>query len=71
MALVVAWLFVKTRNLPQLRNASAIALGLVLISLATGLTMNFFSIPAFAQPIHLMAASMLTMTLLWLRVRMR
>ena len=65
------FLFLKVRRMPSLGPTGTLVLAMPLVAIAAGLAMNFLSVPAIAQPVHLMAASGLSMGLFWLRLKMR
>ncbi len=64
------YLFWQSRKYPGIAKAGRLVMVLVIVALGAGLIMNFFAVPAIAQPVHLLAASSLSMALLWLRLKM-
>jgi heme a synthase len=70
IAAITIFLFLRVRPHPVLhRNSTAVLLAM-LFALVAGLAMNFANVPALAQPIHLMAASILAVGLFAFRLRM-
>ncbi|RYY62457.1 MAG: heme A synthase [Chitinophagaceae bacterium] len=65
------YLFIRTRPYPELRPAGLLIGSMVLLAISAGLLMNFLDVPPAAQPVHLMAASILSISLLSLRLRMK
>jgi cytochrome c oxidase assembly protein subunit 15 len=61
----------KSKGYKNLRRHSLLAGFLVLLSILTGLVMNFLKMPAVAQPLHLLLASLLAVCLFgfWLRLK--
>jgi cytochrome c oxidase assembly protein subunit 15 len=55
----------------NLRKHSLLAAVLVLLSIITGLVMNFLKMPAIAQPLHLLLASLLAVCLFAFRLRLK
>ena len=68
ICLVVYW---KSRSIPQLRQQGFFILSLVSFSILMGLVMYFTGIPALAQPLHLLSAALLVITLFYFRLRMK
>jgi cytochrome c oxidase assembly protein subunit 15 len=66
--LAVLW---KSRPYTELKNISIAILLLVLLTLAFGLVMMWHGIPAWAQPAHLLLASILVITVFTLRLRLK
>lgn len=64
-------LFLRSVSIPALSGHSIITLALVVCSTATGLIMYFFQIPALAQPLHLLLASLLAISLFSFRLQMK
>lgn len=71
VAVAGLYLFIRTRSFPLLRSNGLLVLLMVITGVGAGLLMNFFSVPAFAQPTHLMAASILCISLFALRLKMK
>ena len=63
------YLMWKSKGFPQISRLSKIIFGLVCTAITVGLIMNFFSIPALAQPIHLVIACLLAMSLFYYVIR--
>jgi heme a synthase len=66
--LLLCW---KAWRIDALKRNSLLILGLVLSSVALGIIMAWFSIPAIAQPLHLLAASALVLSVFALRLRLK
>ena len=66
--LLLCW---KAWKIAALRKNTLLILGLVLSSVALGIIMAWFSIPAIAQPLHLLAASGLVLALFAIRLRLK
>jgi cytochrome c oxidase assembly protein subunit 15 len=64
-------LFFKAKPYTDLRKNSVYILLLVAGSVLLGVTMMWFSIPAIAQPLHLLLASILVLTLFAFRLRLK
>jgi heme a synthase len=65
------YLFWHTRFILPLRKQSIIILFFVLCSFAAGLIMYFVNMPALAQPLHLLFASLLAISLFSFRLQMK
>lgn len=66
-----AWLGWMTFRIPALRKHSIVTLTLVVCTLLLGLAMNFLEVPALAQPLHLLTATILAITLFSFRLQMK
>jgi cytochrome c oxidase assembly protein subunit 15 len=65
------FLFFKSKQYPGLRPNAVLILSVVILTILLGVTMSWFNIPAFAQPLHLLLASMLTLVVLAFRLRLQ
>ncbi len=65
---IVVW---KSRAYSQLKKHSTIIASLVIISVCTGLIMYFLNIPAIAQPLHLLMACLLILSLFSFRLQIK
>ena len=63
--IISASLWYKTKEFKEIANISFLILFFVLIAIIAGLIMNFLSIPAIMQPIHLVIASLLSMAIVF------
>ena len=68
VGLIVCW---KAWNHRVLRTHSIFIGSLILFTIAVGLVLNFLSIPALAQTLHLLMASSLVLTVFALRLRLK
>ncbi len=66
--LLLCW---KAWKIDSLKRNLLFILGLVLCSVSLGIIMAWFSIPAIAQPLHLLAASALVLAVFALRLRLK
>ena len=64
-------LFFKARNYPGLRTNTTIILSVVAFTIILGIIMNWYNIPAIAQPLHLLLASILALAVFTLRLRLQ
>lgn len=64
-------IFIKGYRLPGLRKESWLVAILAGSSIILGIIMAYHHIPAFAQPLHLLTATLLVLTLLHLRLRVK
>lgn len=71
VALSGIYLFIRTRSYPALRAGGSLVGLMVLVAISAGLLMNFLDVPPAAQPVHLMAASILSVSIFSLRLRMK
>jgi heme a synthase len=69
VALVCIYLCWKAYKYPNFRLISIIIVLLLFMTIAAGLSMLWFNIPAIAQPLHLLLASSLLISLLILRLK--
>ncbi|MFT6036990.1 MAG: cytochrome c oxidase assembly protein subunit 15, partial [Marivirga sp.] len=53
------WAFKYTLRRSQIKLWSQLLIGLILLEIATGMGMAYFSIPAFLQPLHLIFGSLI------------
>lgn len=60
---MILFLFLKYKIYPAIRNLLKTALALVITIIALGAVMNYFSIPAVIQPLHLLLSSILSTVL--------
>jgi len=68
---LTSFLWWKTRDYPELRKNTTVISFFVITAIIAGLIMNFFNIPAFAQPIHLFVASGLSVSLFYYIIRVK
>lgn len=66
--ILLSW---RSVSIPAFRRHSIIIMILVGCSIGAGLTMFFMNIPALAQPLHLLFASLLTISLFSFRLQMK
>ena len=66
----VILIYYSTSN-TKLSKARIWVVGSLIITVAAGLIMSYADMPALAQPIHLVFASLLTMSLLWFRLQVK
>ncbi len=66
--LLVFW---KARPFPDLRTVSLVILSTVIATILLGITMAWYNIPALAQPLHLLLASILVLSVFTLRLRLK
>ena len=71
VAIVIFFLAWRTRIYPALMRTRMTVLLFLLIAFMSGLTMYFFDMPALAQPIHLLTASLLFAGLVYLRLHVK
>jgi len=64
-------LFIKARRYVNLRANTTIILSVVALTILLGITMAWYGIPAIAQPLHLLLASILTLSVFALRLRLQ
>ena len=64
-------LFFKTRRYTSLRTNTTMILTFVALTIIIGITMAWYNIPAIAQPLHLLFASILVLTVFALRLRLQ
>lgn len=64
-------LFWKARPYPSLRNNATLIVVLAIMAMVVGITMAKFSIPAIAQPLHLLIGSILVLAVFSLRLRLK
>ena len=64
-------LFFKARRYASLRTHTTIILTVVALTILLGITMAWYNIPAIAQPLHLLLASILVLTVFALRLRLQ
>ena len=69
VALACIYLFWRAYKYPNLRLISIIIVLLLVMTIAAGLSMLWFNIPAIAQPLHLLLASALLISLLIFRLK--
>ncbi|MET0635508.1 MAG: COX15/CtaA family protein [Chitinophagaceae bacterium] len=71
VAVGAVYLFFRSRKYPGLRNTGTIIGLMVILAISAGLLMNFLNVPAMAQPVHLMAASILAISIFSFRLEMK
>ena len=69
VALGIIFLIWKSFKYVSLKTISLMVLALLILTIAAGLTMLWFDIPALAQPLHLLLASFLIIALLVFRLK--
>lgn len=71
IAAVGLWIWWKARLFDSLRSLSLFILFLVVATIVVGITMMWWAIPGWAQPLHLLLASILIISVfaLWLRLK--
>jgi cytochrome c oxidase assembly protein subunit 15 len=67
-AILLYW---KSRRFIQLRSHALFILSLVVLTAIVGIIMAWYDIPAIAQPLHLLLASTLALTVFALRLRLK
>lgn len=65
------FLFFRTRKFPSLRFSSGLILTLVFASMLLGIILAYTGMPAIAQPLHLLAGSLLAMALFSFRLQLK
>ena len=65
------FLFLKARKHLSLRANALVVLSVVVLTILIGTIMAWFDIPAIAQPLHLLLASVLTLAVFALRLRLK
>jgi len=71
VAIGCVWLFFKSSKYKELKTSRYLILVPVLISILAGLCMNYLNVPAIAQPLHLLSASILVMGLFSFRLQLK
>ncbi|MES1225005.1 MAG: COX15/CtaA family protein, partial [Bacteroidota bacterium] len=71
VAAACVFLFLKSRPVPSFRRHAFAVLSFMLIAFGAGLAMFFMHIPAWAQPLHLLFASLLAISLFSFRLQMK
>lgn len=71
VAAACIFLFWQTQDIRSMRRQARYVLLLMLGSVVAGVVMYFMDIPAWAQPLHLMMASMLALSLFAFRLQMK
>lgn len=71
VAAACIFLYWKSKPYPGLQKHGGIILLFTGLSIAAGLIMYYFNIPAIAQPIHLLSASLLAISLFSFRLQLR
>lgn len=69
--LACCWVYWRSRPYPQLRNLAILIILLVLLTVLVGTVMMWWHIPAIAQPLHLLLASILTLAVFTVRLRLK
>ena len=65
------FLFFKAKRYTSLRPNAVLILSVVMLTILLGVTMSWFNIPAIAQPLHLLLASILILAALAFRLRLQ
>ena len=63
-------IFIKSKSELSLLKAAAFNVFLVVVLIALGVIMNYVNIPAFAQPLHLLASAILAINLFSCRLKL-
>jgi cytochrome c oxidase assembly protein subunit 15 len=71
VAAACIFLFWRSRTVPSLQKQGVAILFFVIFSFAAGLVMFFMNMPAVAQPLHLLFASLLAISLFSFRLQMK
>lgn len=71
VAVGCVWLFFKSSKHMELKTSRYLIIFPVLISILAGLCMNYLNVPAIAQPLHLLSASILVMGLFSFRLQLK
>ena len=71
VAAACIFLFLRSLRIPSFRKHAFAVLFFMLIAFAAGLAMFFMHIPAWAQPVHLLFASLLAISLFSFRLQMK
>ncbi len=71
VAIGCIWLFFKSSKYWELKTSRYLIIIPVLISIMAGLLMNYMNVPAIAQPLHLLSASILVMGLFSFRLQLK
>lgn len=66
--ILIVW---KSRVYPSLRSLSILILITVIVTIAIGIIMMWWAIPSWAQPLHLLLASILVLSVFTLRLRLK
>jgi len=65
------YLWWKSKEFVQVYKTASYTLAFVIIAIIAGLVMNFLDMPAIAQPIHLLIATLLSVNLFYYRIRVQ
>ena len=65
------FIYYKSRTFPRLKKYSVYILSLVLLTILFGIIMAYLSMPAIGQPLHLLLASLLIMSVWWYRLQLK
>ena len=65
------YLWWKSKEFVQVYKTTTYTMAFVCIAIIAGLVMNFLDMPAIAQPIHLLIATMLSVNLFYYRIRVQ
>ncbi|HKO79679.1 MAG TPA: COX15/CtaA family protein [Chitinophagaceae bacterium] len=71
VAIICILLWWKARPFPVLHIKGVWIMGIVLLSITSGVIMAYYNIPALAQPLHLLLASILVITVFSFRLRLK
>ena len=71
VAAICILLWWKARFFPVLHKKGIWIMGIVLLSMISGVVMAYYNIPALAQPLHLLLASILVMTVFSFRLSLK
>ena len=64
-------IFWKARPFDELRTVSLVILSSVISTILLGITMAWYNIPALAQPLHLLLASILVLSVFTLQLKLK
>ena len=68
---LAGYLLYKSLKEDKLKGVSYIIVGIVILTIVFGLIMAFLNVPAIAQPLHLLLASLLIMAVWWYRLQLK
>jgi cytochrome c oxidase assembly protein subunit 15 len=65
------FIFLKAKKYPALQANALVILSVVILTILLGIIMAWYNIPAIAQPVHLLLASVLALATFALRLRLK
>lgn len=71
VGITCVWLFWRSSKFPELKTQRFLIVIPVMVSIGAGLSMNYLNVPAIAQPIHLLSASILVIGLFSFRLQIK